>query len=94
MKYLFTAIILLNFVSISYADENSCKQDCRKQADTCLDKAFAVKEEKYIDLMYLSEELENKELNQLYDNVNSRNKELKAACRKEQKECKAACEQE
>lgn len=94
MKLLFTAIILLNFMSDSRADDRSCKKECRQIYRTCLDKAEDLAEDSYLSLDMLTYRISGESLNKLYQHTEDDHKEAKTLCRKDQKTCVENCNQD
>lgn len=87
MKLLITAILLLNFMGDSRADDRSCKKECREIYRTCLDKAEKIAEGNYLNLDTLTYRISGESLHNLYQHTEDTHKAAKAQCRKDQKSC-------
>ena len=94
MKNLFMLTLVLCFSLSALADERACEKQCRTEYQSCLDKAFLIAEDEYIDIEVEAQWLSNKKIDDLHDAASKHLKGMKKTCRKERDTCKKSCNQD
>lgn len=87
-------MIALSFSTLTLADERSCEKECRTVHKSCVDKAYDLAVEDYIDVEVEAQWLSNKKIDDLYDAANRNLKDRKKVCRNERDTCKKSCNQD